>query len=172
MDSQVTIRPAKIEDAAAISELLRDLSRRYLVGDFSEQGAKRLLKAMNKAAISSYINQGFCYHLAEQQNNGDALLLGVVATRDNSHLYHLFVADLAQGKGLASRLWQHAKAACLANGNQGEFTVNASLGAKAMYQAWGFVAEQEQRNTKGIIDVPMRLILNEQTKETKCNSHS
>lgn len=169
MDSYVTIRAAKVEDAAAISQLLCDLSRCYLLDDFTEQGAKRLLRAMSEKAIRSYIREGFCYHLAEQKQAGKVELLGVVATRDNSHLYHLFVAELAQGKGLASRLWKHAKALCIANGNKGEFTVNASLSAKAMYQAWGFVAEQEQRDTKGIIDVPMRLTLNEQTKEKTCN---
>lgn len=49
---------------------------------------------------------------------------GVVGVRDNSHLYHLFVAKPFQGCGLGRRLWEHAKAQYLAAGNPGVFTVN------------------------------------------------
>ncbi|MGY5450952.1 GNAT family N-acetyltransferase [Agarivorans sp. MS3-6] len=171
MNQNIKIRLAKLDDASAISALLTQLAQRFLVQDFTEAGSQCLLAAMTEQSIVSYIKQGFCYHLAEQfYEYGQPQLLGVVATRDNTHLYHLFVAELAQGQGLAGKLWQQAKAVCLANGNQGEFTVNASLGAKAMYQAWGFVAEQERRENKGIIDVPMRLIIEEVlTKEKQCN---
>ncbi|MDO6685379.1 MULTISPECIES: GNAT family N-acetyltransferase [unclassified Agarivorans] len=159
MDKGFTVRLAELDDAAAISVLVSQLTRRFLVEDFSPAGAARLLDAMSEQAVRSYLQQGFRYHLAEQTSENSTELVGVVAMRDNQHLYHLFVAESAQGQGLASCLWQHAKASCLANGNCGEFTVNASLNAKAIYQAWGFVAELERRETKGIIDVPMRLVL-------------
>ena len=58
------------------------------------------------------------YHVAEDAGR----LVGVVAVRDNKHLYHLFVAEPHQGQGLARELWSVAKAACVAAGNSGEFT--------------------------------------------------
>ncbi|MBV8034138.1 GNAT family N-acetyltransferase, partial [Roseateles sp.] len=49
----------------------------------------------------------------------------VVALRDQSHLFHLFVAKAFQGQRLASKLWSIVKTEALQAGNLGEFTVNA-----------------------------------------------
>lgn len=55
-------------------------------------------------------------------------MLGVVATRDDHHLLMLFVAEEAQGQGLARALWARAREACLEAGYSGVFTVSAALG--------------------------------------------
>lgn len=81
----------------------------------------------------------------------------IIAIRDNSHLFHLFVAKEFQGRRLASQLWHIAKSNALIAGNPGSFTVNSSLNALAVYESFGFVREGEVQRMHGISFQPMRL---------------
>ena len=100
------IRPAEPSDAAAISELVSALVTKFIAPDCSPSGAVILLNSMTTEAIAGYISQAnFDYQLATLEGE----LVAVVATRDNSHLYHLFVAEAYQGRGYATLLWQQAQ---------------------------------------------------------------
>ena len=116
-------------------------------------GAENLLASMNPDAINKYIHSGFKYYVAET----DKRIVGVVGIRDNSHLYHLFVAEKYQRKGIARKLWQLAMEACFANGNPGEFTVNSSEYALGVYKQLGFVAQSGPEEKNGVIYIPMRM---------------
>src|SRR3990172_8919149 len=107
------IRLATTEDAAAISRLVHSLSAKYIASQLSEEGARNLLVSMELPAIQGYLKSGYRYHVSA---DGE-LLVGVVGTRDNSHLYHLFVAESHQRSGLARKLWHVAREACMAAGN-------------------------------------------------------
>lgn len=149
------IRVATVSDHQAISALLLPLIEKFIAPDCSAEGTALLLGSMQPQAILGYLHGDYRYWLAEDAQG----LLGVVAIKGSNHLYHLFVAERAQGQGLARKLWQHALAQCAARDEPDEFTVNASLYAEPMYQHLGFVAEQGPRERMGITDVPMRLIL-------------
>ena len=129
------IRLATVDDAPRISSLIRDLAKEFIAHEFSEEGANVLLGSMDEPSIRGYIESGYRYHIAEEGSG----LAGVVAVRDNSHLYHLFVSEHFQGQGLARRLWEVAKTASLSAGNPGLFTVNSSRYAVGMYENFGFV---------------------------------
>ena len=62
-------------------------------------------------AISDYLAKGIEYHVLEAN---DGALIGVVGTRSDSHLFHLFVAEGEQRKGVGRALWEHARARCRA----------------------------------------------------------
>lgn len=147
------IRPGLVRDSQTISRLLTALSNKYIVGKLSEEGANNLLGSMTVTAIQGFFNQGYRYHVGEI----DSKIVGVVGTRDNSHLFHLFVDDEHQGKGYSSTLWQVGREACLAAGNPGYFTVNSSMNAQAVYKGWGFVPLGGIREGGGVKDIPMRL---------------
>lgn len=87
----------------------------------------------------------------------DGKIVGVVAIKENRHLYHLFVSKEFQGRGVARELWEAAKGASLAAGNRGRFTVHSSLGAVGLYERLGFVKESEAVNRSGVVYVPMKL---------------
>ncbi|HYE36463.1 GNAT family N-acetyltransferase [Methylocaldum sp.] len=149
------IRLATLDDAPGISALARDMTKRFIASEFSEEAARRLLDSMDETSIKSYIESGYRYHVAEE--NGE--LVGVVAVRDNRHLYHLFVSERFQGKGLAKRLWEVAKAASIGSGNPGVFTVNSSRYAVGVYEKFGFVRQSEAIDVSGVICIPMKLEL-------------
>lgn len=153
------IRPAVIDDAPAISALVSTLAREFIVPDFTEAAAKRLLEEMDTASIRKYIASGCRYHVAEEGGK----IIGAVAVKENGHLFHLFVSKDFQGRGIARALWETAKGASLAAGNPGRFTVNASLAAVGVYEKLGFVRQSEPVGKAGIVYVPMEMALDDHT---------
>lgn len=151
----VRIRAATPNDASAISTLIRALAVRYIAQEFPADAANRLLGSMEESAIQGYMASAYRYHVAEERHQ----LAGVVAVRDNRHLYHLFVSEHFQGRGLARALWEVAKAASLDAGNSGVFTVNSSRYAVGMYEKFGFVRQAEVVDAAGVICIPMKLEL-------------
>lgn len=147
------IRKATSEDINAISGLLIQLSEKYITSSFTEEGRSNLLWSMRPEAIRGYLDHGFRYHVAVR----DGEILGVVAMKDDTHLYHLFVAEAEQGTGLARRLWETAKSDCLSRSSPEYFTVNSSLNAQQVYKSWGFVPVAGVRETGGVKDIPMKL---------------
>lgn len=147
------IRLATLDDAPAISVLVRPLTQAFVAHEFTEEAATRLLESMEVASIRKHIASGYRYHVAEE----DGKIVGVVAIKENSHLYHLFVSKDLQGRGLARQLWEAAKGASLAAGNRGQFIVHASLGAVGLYERFGFVKESESVERSGVVYVPMKL---------------
>ena len=91
----MTTRPATLADAESISALIAPLAEKYIAHEFSEEGYQTLLTSVTPDAIRGYIAEGFRYHVAEESG----AVVGVVATRDDSHLYPLFVAERSQGRG-------------------------------------------------------------------------
>ena len=151
-DPELRIRVAGREDAAAISTLISDLAARFMATDCDAPTRRQLLATMTPEAIRRYLERGYHYHVGEI----DGRLVGVVGTRHHTHIHHLFVAESEHGKGYASRLWEHVRASGAAAGTHGEFTVNASPYALAIYRRWGFLPDGERREQDGLVDIPMR----------------
>ena len=149
--ASMKIRRATPADAPAISRLIVPLVEKYVAYAFEPEAASRLLDSMSAAAVRSYIEGGYRYHLAEDERG----LAGVVSTRDNRHLYHLFVADRARRRGLGTRLWRTALAACRGAGHAGDVTVNSSRHAEGFYRRLGFQRERAVCRA-GIVTIEMR----------------
>ncbi len=147
------VRVASPADAQRISALIQALSKPFLVSP-SGEGAESFLASISESAIHGYVSShNFVYLVAESENE----LAGVVALRDNSHLFHLFVAQRFQGKGCGAELWQMVKSGATRAGNPGKFTVNSSLNAVPVYERFGFVVSGPVVHTHGIAFQPMLL---------------
>lgn len=155
MTMDIAIRHATVADSGHISELLCNLSRKYITPELTSEGEKALLGSMSPKAIRNYIQSGFRYHVAE----ADKRTIGVVAVSENKHLYHLFVARSFQRQGVARQLWRVAMQECLSNGNTGIFTVNSSEYAQGAYKKLGFVAKSTVQEKDGVRFIPMQLTL-------------
>jgi GNAT superfamily N-acetyltransferase len=147
------VQSASPADAEEISALIVALSKPFYLSP-SRAGAEPFLASISPEAQRGYISaSNFAYYVAK----ADAGLAGVVAVRDNAHLFHLFVAKPYQGRGLASTLWGVAKRAALQAGNPGEFTVNSSLNAVPIYERFGFSRRGEVQRMHGVAFQPMHL---------------
>jgi len=148
----VDIAPGTTADAEAISALILGLSDPFFL-EPSRAGAEPFLASVQPEAQRRYLQAGnYVYRVARSEGQ----LAGVVALRDNAHLFHLFVAKPFQGQGLARRLWQVVRAEALQAGNTGRFTVNASLNAVPVYERFGFVRQGDVQRVHGIAFQPMR----------------
>ena len=145
------VRLATAEDAALISEFIVPLVRQYIVPSCKADGAVLLLNSLTPAAMAGYLTQDYHYQLAFKNN----VLVGVVGLRERRHLFHLFVAANLQRSGLGQKLWFLAWSHAIANGSDGNFTVNAAVHAVEFYKKLGFVATEGPRERSGVIDVPM-----------------
>lgn len=150
---RIAIRDGRPSDASAISAFVAPLAAEFIAHEFAPDARERFLATLSPEAIERYLAAGFRYHVAEAGGE----LVGVVATRAESHVYHLFVGGSARGTGLGRRLWERARDASRAAGHRGDFTVNASRFAVGFYEKLGFVRDGPEREQDGVVSVPMRL---------------
>jgi GNAT superfamily N-acetyltransferase len=152
MQQSVVFRPANPQDAALIAEFIAALADKFILFEFSERGRAKFLSDHTPQRMLERISGNFRYHVAEM--GGD--LVGVVGVRNDAHLFHLFVSEKMQRKGLGRRLWEHAAAECRRAGNPGVFTVNSSRNAVAAYERFGFSVSGPVQNVDDVLFVPMK----------------
>lgn len=153
MNNPLKLRPGTADDAAAISALILSLQP-YLTIEPDGTGAEEFLVSLTPDIIRGNLQApNYSYLLAF---DGDKLA-GVVAVRDNTHLFSLYVGTQWHGQGIGKRLWEAARDGALARGNPGSFTVNSSSFAEGMYRHLGFIATGPMAQTHGIRFIPMRL---------------
>lgn len=150
---KIAIRPIDLGDIEAVANLLADLSTEFIIGEFERAAQQHFLRKNDAESIRGFLANGYRYHVAEV----DGQLIGFVGVRDNSHLYHLFVAKALQRRGVGRMLWERAKHECELSGHRGPFTVNSSNNAVPIYERWGFRLAGPRVNSNGILYNPMRL---------------
>jgi len=145
----VRIRVAVKNDVVKISTLVASLSHFYLKNpkhELPEWFAQTLTNSAfsKRIADSDYFN--FVYEIEDE-------IIGYISMRGNSHLFHLFVAEHHQGKGLSRELWEFATNICVAN----VYTLRSSLYAIEVYKKFGFIESDTAGEKEGIGFQPMEL---------------
>jgi len=146
------LRLGSPSDATAIARLIASFQSE-LTDDPSGAGAENYIASVSVEAEQNYLGSERYRYLVALVGEE---LAGFIAIRDNSHLFHLFVARSHQRSGLARRLWEQARHEAQLQGNPGNFTVNSSLGAVPIYKAFGFVPDGSVTSVDGISFLPMR----------------
>ena len=139
-------------DAEAIATLIASFQGE-LTDDPSGAGAEEYLASVSVQAEREYLASERYRYLPAYS---DSRLAGFIAIRDGSHLFHLFVERTYQRQGIARRLWERALEELCTPGGDGDFTVNSSLRAVPVYQAFGFVPAGSIQSMRGISFLPMR----------------
>lgn len=148
------LRQACRADAPAIAALIGELMP-YMLLTPDGAGAGRFIDSLSVAAIERYVVEPDYRYMVGLTGS---TLAGVVALRDNMHLFHLFVAPSLHGQGIGRQLWIAARDAALAAGNTAGFTVNSSPYAVPVYERFGFAASAPRIEQHGIAYIPMRLL--------------
>ena len=151
----MNIRSASPADARSLAELIASFQP-SLTLDPSGVGAEQYLASVSETAERQYLESPrYTYFVAEHESE----VVGFIAMRDRTHLFHLFVAAEHQGQGIAGSLWRQAREHALRAGGSNVFTVNSSLNAVVVYERFGFVPSGAQVQAHGIVFLPMRLAL-------------
>lgn len=141
------LRPARPADAAACAALVRALIPETAQRP-SPEGLERFLASITVERQASYIAD-YRYQVAEDEAGR---LVGLAALRPPRHLFHLFVAEAWQGRGLGRRLFR----AVTAGDEHLPLTVNSSLAAVGFYTGLGFRPTQALQLRDGIRFLPMQ----------------
>jgi GNAT superfamily N-acetyltransferase len=147
------IRSIHDNDIAAVARLMHDLSREFITSEGSVAAAASFARENDETGLRGFIGAGIVYHVAEE----DGTIVGFIAVRQASHLFHMFVDKAHHRKGIAKALWAVARQAALDAGNPGYFTVNSSNYAVPVYEALGFVRTEPMQCKNGIKYNPMKL---------------
>ncbi|OTG66434.1 GNAT family N-acetyltransferase [Acinetobacter silvestris] len=144
------IRKAKYADAEQIYQLIKQLAPLFL--DNYNFDTLEHFKCYKIAELIQ--NEEFEYLLAQN----DKELIGVIALKKLSHLYHLFIAEKFQKQGYSRLLWNYLMGQYFANSSEiAHVTVNASLNSVTVYERLGFHRlEQAVQVFNGMQFVPMQ----------------
>lgn len=129
------IRPIAPADIPPAAGLLRRVAEEFILHESAPADAAHFLSEQGEDGLRGFIAAGMVYHVAVV----DGELAGFIGMRERSHVFHLFVDKRWQRRGIARRLWECARAAALAPGHPGVFTVNSSNHAVPLYESLGFV---------------------------------
>lgn len=152
---QITIRKATVNDSTEISALISRNAKSLLIDDFEGDGLTFFLNAVSARSIRDYMEQGFRYMVALASQE----IVGVIAVKDNRHMFHLFVDKDHHKKGIAKLLWDHISRDSIESGKTDKFTLNSTSYALPVYERWGFNVTDEQQTRHGISFTPMELIV-------------
>jgi predicted N-acetyltransferase YhbS len=134
MPPGLRIRLATEADARAIGMLVRRTTRQDVLPDQSARAAAHLLAGMTARAERTRIREGKRYFMAELGGR----LVGVVATRDDKHVFRWFVSRRWRRQGIAGALLRRALGDARRRAGTRTFTLNASKFAVEAYLRLGF----------------------------------
>ncbi|MCV2402428.1 GNAT family N-acetyltransferase [Marinomonas sp. C2222] len=145
------IRVAASGDAKAIQSLVMSLSHFYLE-DIEAPLPKWFLKTLSLDAVIDRLTSSEYQTLVYVE---DGIVCGYVSIKSESHLYHLFVCEEHQGKGIARQLWN----AITSGSDVNTYTVRSSLYAVPVYERLGFQRTGEVASKEGICYLAMSAVL-------------
>ncbi len=147
MQADYQFRNAVVADAPMISRLICEVVEAFIISEYSARGAENMRKIISPSAIAGYIEQGIEYQLACYQGR----IVGVLAIKNQSHIYHFFVCKHHQKKKVAYRLWRN----WFDLNPQTRVTVSSSKFALAFYRSLGFKQHMPKSDINGIVCYPM-----------------
>ena len=145
-------KTASLSDAEEISALFFKLSGPFYAAP-DRAGAEPFKAFISVSAVRGYLQAPNFSYLVARCPAGT--LAGCIGMRDQTHLFHFFVAEPFQRTGLGRRLWEWARVNV--QSAAAGFTVNASLQAIPVYERFGFEKQGPVKVEYGVVFQPMRL---------------
>ena len=154
MEHLVHYRQMKSGEESQIINLVLAVFCQFVAPQYSEEGVAEFMKHAHPDFLAERVKLNHSVIVAESDNE----IIGVIETRNYSHISLFFVERKFQRKGIGRELLKKAVQACLdSNPKLAEITVNSSPNAVSAYEALGFSAKGEERTVNGIRSTPMFL---------------
>lgn len=145
----MSIRQATESDVTEISNLVTSLAHFYLDKPENELPTW-LSQTLTEHAFSQRLSNSDFINFVYEQNSK---IIGYISLKKPNHLYHLFVLEEFQGKGISRLLWEHLKN----NVQCGYFTLRSSIYVVPVYKKFGFSELGEIGTKDGVSFQPMEL---------------
>ncbi len=144
----MNIRKARVNDTQEIRGLISSLSHFYLENK-NAPIPEWFLRTLDVSEFERRLSNDWFTHFVYIEN-GD--IVGYISMRGASHLFHLFVAEMHQRKGISKALWRHA----ISGDKPKVYTLRSSLSAIPVYKRFGFIEYGAVVQKEGIAFQPMR----------------
>ena len=115
--------------------------------DYTEEGIKEFKRSIND---NEWVNERKFYGVFNEDNK----LLGVIATKDITHIALFFVKGEYHKQGIGRKLYEEIKSL----NKEGYFTVNSSPYAHDIYKHLGFVDTDKEQCINGLKFYPMKVV--------------
>lgn len=136
------ISESKMQEAL---NLVWNVFLEYEATDYSEEGVKEFKKSIEDP---DWIDAREFYGAFDENNK----IIGVIATKDNTHIALFFVDGKFHRQGIGRELFNKVKSL----NSMGFFTVNSSPYAHEIYRHLGFVDTNIEQCINGLKFYPMR----------------
>ena len=148
------IKEVSKNDLRQALDLVNKVFSEFVAVDYSEQGKETFQNYLKTKydEVSADIQTGH-KKLWGYYENGE--IVGVIASRDKSHIALMFVDKQHHKKGIARKLFDTMLAETENDTNVTQITVNSSPYAVEIYEHLGFKKTDEQQEKDGIIYIPM-----------------
>jgi GNAT superfamily N-acetyltransferase len=154
MDESIRIRELKIGEVEKAHRLVKSVFDEFVAPLFTEEGVSQFKSFIEPNNLKQRLQERSFILVAEIGKN----VVGVLAMRDWSHIFLLFVDGKLQRRGIAKKLLEKALKRCEHEDHlPAKVTVNSSPNAVAAYQRMGFVQIAEEEIHQGIRAIPMEL---------------
>jgi len=149
------IKEINKNDLKQALDLVNDVFSEFVAADYSEQG---------KNAFKDYLDKKYDEVFSDLESGHkkmwgyfhDDKIIGVIATREFSHIALMFVDKHHHRKGIARKLFNIVLEELHEEQDATHITVNSSPYAVTAYECLGFVKIGEQQEKDGIVYVPMK----------------
>ena len=139
------IREILKEEMKDALELVWKVFLEFEAPDYTEEGIKEFKKTIDDNEWIKARN----YYGAFDENNK---VLGVIATKDITHIALFFVDGEYHKQGIGRKLYNKVESL----NNKGFFTVNSSPYAHEVYKHLGFIDTDTEQCVNGLIFFPMK----------------
>jgi len=148
------IKKVDDRDLRQALELVNNVFSEFVAVDYAEEGKNTFENYLKNKydEVSLDLESGHKKMWAYYQNGE---IIGVISTRDISHISLMFVDKKHHKKGIARQMFNVVLKDLRNNEAVRQITVNSSPYAVRVYEHLGFVKTGEQQENDGIIFIPM-----------------
>lgn len=143
----MNIRNIFYEEMNEALELIWKVFLEYEAPDYTEEGVSEFKKTIDD---SNWISEREFYGAFEENR-----LVGVIATKDKSHIALLFVDGKYHRRGIGKKLYEKVKEI----NDKDYFTLNSSPYAHEFYKHLGFEDTESEQVVNGLRFYPMKINL-------------
>jgi GNAT superfamily N-acetyltransferase len=141
-------------DELAAAELIYRTFRNEMAFSVSREGASNFFDYIQPDALLDRMASNYSVEIAVLIDK----ILGVIETRDCSHISMLFVDDACRRRGIGGELVRTAVKSCLReNPSLRAITANSLPGSVPFYKRLGFAQTGPEHERYGIGIIPMKL---------------
>ncbi len=143
----MNIRKINKEEINEALDLVWRVFLEFEAPDYTEAGIKEFKRSIDD---KEWVNKRDFYGAFDEDNK----LLGVIATKDITHIALFFVEGEYHKQGIGRKLYEEVK---LLN-KEGYFTVNSSPYAHDIYEHLGFIDTDTEQCINGLKFYPMKVV--------------